>query len=508
MLYKRIGLIALMLLGMIGVVEVIGTSYNIFNDGTTGGNITFDAAGDSIKYINITQNGFIKNITIELTGFNTTDSVNFLSKDTEDEVSVTLSSPSILTSSQGGVCNVDTGNLSYDEDENSACGINASVSTNEANFTENFTISNNVGLVNMSVKGEVDGGSGCNAKLDTSCWSYSSNSWSGVKQRTGTSGSSPLTFANILPDECINSSKVQVLNRLYFGDAGNCNFGADVHYFETKLFIFNKSLIQNLTININSTRVYENLTNINGSLGKVDLNASVINSLCSSLSCWLGLNFSSKKAGKLEYFNLNITQNNQPNATNVSITPLPITAGNALTGHCNYSDSDNDQAGGNQTYWYINRSVINTANNSFSLLGGNVTELANITFSCRYNDTYDWSNWINSSTANVGDATSPTINSFSINSLTFTTGTINITANVTDALSSIDFVRATIDGVNQSMSLLGDSIYQFTATAGSGSFGTGQHNISYFIARDSSSNIQTNSSTINFTISAASGGSS
>jgi len=84
--------------------------------------------------------------------------------------------------------------------------------------------------------------------------------------------------------------------------------------------------------------------------------------------------------------------NSIPITKNVSITPEPLNEGNTAKGHANYTDADGDVAGGNQTYWYVNKTIINEANNSFTLLGGNVTLNSNITFSARYNETQDWSN--------------------------------------------------------------------------------------------------------------------
>lgn len=220
---------------------------------------------------------------------------------------------------------------------------------------------------------------------------------------------------------------------------------------------FGRGFPLNLWINVgnDSTVEYMNLTENRKNTSTIDLTSGFNNYISGNCAeskyldnCTVPIIFNST-AGMWAFSNLNITQNDIPNATNVSITPLPITAGTDLKGHCNYSDSDNDLQSGNQTYWYVNKSIILEANNSYTLKGGNVTELANITFSCRVNDSYDWSDWVNSSTANVGDATKPALNNctLSTTSITDASGnTINFTCTATDVSSNILSMSFDING--------------------------------------------------------------
>lgn len=140
--------------------------------------------------------------------------------------------------------------------------------------------------------------------------------------------------------------------------------------------------------------------------------------------------------------------NTPPTATNVSITPVPLNDGTNAKGHANYSDADGDIVGGNQTYWYVNKTLILEANNSFTLLGGNTTINSNITFSARFNDTFDWSDWVNSTTITVGDVTNPVLNNctLSATSITDVSGnTINLTCEATD-VSNIQTMIAALNG--------------------------------------------------------------
>ena len=216
------------------------------------------------------------------------------------------------------------------------------------------------------------------------------------------------------------------------------------------------------------------------------------------------------------YFNDTTGQQNQtdifnfiigniiPNATNVSITPLPIElAGTKLKGHCIYSDSDNDNPIDNQTLWYVNKSIINNANNSYNLLGGNITNNTNIVFSCRYNDNYNWSDWINSSQAIVEDITPPTITNQSINgNLFITTEKINFTVVCVDNIGLISSVKLESNrtGIfaNDTMTLIDSSINLYSYNS---LFSLGNFNATNFYCADGSSNIARDLSNFTFTVS-------
>ena len=145
-----------------------------------------------------------------------------------------------------------------------------------------------------------------------------------------------------------------------------------------------------------------------------------------------------------------------PFANNVSITPLPLPSSANTTGHAQYNDEDRGIAGGNQTYWYVNRTIITEANNSFTLLSGNITQLSNITFSIRFNDTFDWGDWVNSTTITAGDTTAPILNNCTLSSTSITDAsgnTINLTCEATDASSDIQTMVASLNGtINKTLS--------------------------------------------------------
>ena len=142
-------------------------------------------------------------------------------------------------------------------------------------------------------------------------------------------------------------------------------------------------------------------------------------------------------------------QNTIPIALNVSITPLPLQGGDTGQCHRNFSDADNDIAGGNQSDWYVNKTLILEARNLCSLGGGNTTLNSNITFSARFNDTFNWSDWVNSSTINVGDSTAPVLNNCTLSSTSITDAsgnTINLTCEATDVSSNIQIMAAYLNG--------------------------------------------------------------
>ena len=162
------------------------------------------------------------------------------------------------------------------------------------------------------------------------------------------------------------------------------------------------------------------------------------------------------------------TKNIAPNSSNVSLTPTPTSSGNTLRGHALFNDSDGDVTTGNFTLWWANKTIINEANNSFILLGGNVSEGTNITFSARFNDTLDSGSFVNSTTVNIGDSTPPILNNCNISSLSITNSagnTINFTCQATDASSNVQTMVATINGtLNKTISFSFSVSSTITAT--------------------------------------------
>lgn len=279
---------------------------------------------------------------------------------------------------------------------------------------------------------------------------------------------------------------------------------------------FGRGFPLGLTINVgnDSTVEYVNITENRKTITTIDFGAAsfnnyVIDSCTESKfakTCEVPIIFNST-SGEWAFDIINITQNNVPNATNLSIIVLPAVAEVALIGHANMTDTggDDDTFGGKETIWFINKTEINTTANQSILGAGNVTELANITFSARVNDTYDWSIYVNSTTITVGDSTPPVITNISTqNKTSFTTSEkVNITAIVIDGVGTVASVIATtnISGVhtNHTMNLLEGDTYEFAAT-----FGAGNYNIPFVYGTDGSGNRQITESNLQFTVSSPS----
>lgn len=196
---------------------------------------------------------------------------------------------------------------------------------------------------------------------------------------------------------------------------------------------------------------------------------------------------------------LNISVSYKPQADNVSITPTPLNSGSA-TGHCLFNDTDGDSSTGTFLRWYLNNSLRNDANNSFTLLSGNVTQDTNITFSCRVNDTNLAGDWVNSSIITVGDQTAPTLSSANVTPATGTsTSNINISISCVDT-SQISSVLVTTNKsnvhTNHTMNSLGNSFYQFIDT-----YADETYTIPFFYCQDTSTNLVIGTSSLSFTIS-------
>lgn len=203
--------------------------------------------------------------------------------------------------------------------------------------------------------------------------------------------------------------------------------------------------------------------------------------------------------------------NNRPNVTNVTIGTIPLNPNDIVYGAYNVSDSDNDKITGNQTYWYLNNTLVIEANNSFLLLAGNITLDANITFSIRFNDSLGWSDWTNSSIVMVGDTTAPSIFGNSTQGITsFTTSEIvNITVNVSDKSNLASVIveinrTGTSTITNYTMSHLNNEIYQISPQT----FAADNYIITNFYATDTSNNEQRTISLLTFEVTSSSSSSS
>lgn len=207
------------------------------------------------------------------------------------------------------------------------------------------------------------------------------------------------------------------------------------------------------------------------------------------------------------------------NVTNVSITPLPLEANTQAKCHYNLTNKISLTSTPNQSdnisitdlRWWINNSIVSTANNNTLLNAPNVTLNSNITCEVRINNGFGetaWTPYVNSSTVTIGDTTLPSITNQSIKSSSLiTTDILNITAKCTDT-NTINYVRAEINSSNKTMILLGDDLFSFSGEAGT-LFTVGLHNITKFYCADGSGNIANDTSNITFTVSnAPSGGSS
>lgn len=202
-----------------------------------------------------------------------------------------------------------------------------------------------------------------------------------------------------------------------------------------------------------------------------------------------------------------------PLVVNVSLSELPYQVGNTAKGNCQYIDYDNESSGGNQTYWWVNKTLITTANNSFDLSGGNLTLNSNITFSCRYNDTVNWTDWTNSSTATVGDTTSPSFpNDGSVNP---SSATINSVMALLVNASDNNQIGTMISEIRDPNSIKTN----YTMTLYDGSLHNGQWSFNYtattvgthivvFYAIDGNGNRANTGGTLTFVMTAASTGGS
>jgi len=297
-----------------------------------------------------------------------------------------------------------------------------------------------------------------------------------------------------------------------------------------------------IDVNDNSSRLYElnsgvqnledgdlviNTTDIN--LINITINESVINvrvnnTLTASSTHLLnftkgnwtfGYNlFTSRGAGvgdKTLYIDyINITNiNSVPTIVNITFNPLSVLETENVSIIFNTTDSDSDVVI-NNTYWFINNTMINYLGNLTTITSGNYSTNDSVIVMIRGFDGQEYGNYVNSSELIIGDIIVPDIISYFLtdNSID-TTGTLNVTANCTDDLSDIETFIFTIlsptTTFNRTFNIVGgeksvNSSYkifesQETATAGT-------YNITNLFCKDSSGNEQTNNTNLQFTVSA------
>jgi len=212
-------------------------------------------------------------------------------------------------------------------------------------------------------------------------------------------------------------------------------------------------------------------------------------------------------------FNFNITNNiSSYNITNVSLTALPIEAGNIVKLNYNITNLGGSQINDNislvDIHWYINNTYYSPANNLTTLSAGNVTPNANITGEIRINNGFGetaWTQYVNSSHATVGDTTAPTFkgNRTSMSSVQRDL-TIDIFVNSTDNIA-VDIIKVEVNNsqikVNFTMSLdsgvLGDGEWKYTYTTSV----VGTHRLVFYSA-DGSSNTANTGNELTFDVTA------
>ncbi len=164
----------------------------------------------------------------------------------------------------------------------------------------------------------------------------------------------------------------------------------------------------------------------------------------------------------------NLTVNNTniaPNVTSVIVSSsdhLNRTNGSLLASW-SYSDFDNDNIILNETFWFMNNTLIDEHKNKTLISHENTTKLENWTFSVRVFDGADWSEFANSSAIRIENAI-PSINV--VNSLISIEETqlANISVNATD----LDGDSLNITSNNSEFKLEGDNLIWNTNLTSSG----------------------------------------
>ncbi len=183
--------------------------------------------------------------------------------------------------------------------------------------------------------------------------------------------------------------------------------------------VLSTSLIEwnntNYTMNGSYTKWFSNMTNASG-----NISYRVYGNDSSNNMGFTGQRSVLLKANTLpEVINVSITCSDQRNRTNGSLTASWV-----------FYDADNNEEQGNQTFWFVNSTLINAFNNITAINSTNTSKNQNWTLSVRVFDGANWSTWQNSSVLTIQN-TEPVlaaISNISVNETNY----VNITANASD----------------------------------------------------------------------------
>lgn len=288
------------------IIFTAAASINIFGDTTSRGNLTYTKSESKFVNISIPKTAYIYSSTIQFLAYNVS---NYLRNETDGNV----------WSYENGTYNNVTTDFDYinDGDRGTAIytGFNGVAGTtgNDAMYIyENFTIMNGTSEANITLIYGLNSDDSCISYMQLSCYSAG---WQTVY--TDTDDIPIITRTVTLPNECLGNDTLQVRIASIMRDPAptpSCDGSdsMDFEFREAEIFWSNYIFPSNVSVRINNTIIYQNITNgisnFNGSI-IIDLNSTILNqeiNRCVGTFCNITLNATSESVGIIEYSNLDI----------------------------------------------------------------------------------------------------------------------------------------------------------------------------------------------------------
>jgi len=171
---------------------------------------------------------------------------------------------------------------------------------------------------------------------------------------------------------------------------------------------------------------------------------------------WISTNFTVSEVG---FYNVSVfmsdgfssstdsfvffSNNTLPVVSNISISPLPPSSNDTLSGNYSYSDVDGNVENGSEYRWFVSGVLQNVS--TIFLLPSHFIGTNTVVFSVRVSDGLNFSLWSNSTAVTINDNNPPSIHSVSVSKSSFpNTESVVLSSVVSDVASFISSVSFSI----------------------------------------------------------------
>jgi hypothetical protein len=268
---KVLKTIMMLLVTIICFSTVCAITETTFNNSLTTENLEYSNGLENVtRYLNIPKGSTITNASIDLIGLTGTE------KNIEESY---WCIGDVINCGSGADENFNT----YAKNYNKNGGTGA--------YFENISIPSYINSINYTFKIYQYGGAAAN---DIYYWNNSA--WQNIDIIT--------TNSIYIQSELINTSNITTLQiRVNMSNCVGYCVGSGIEYFYEGKVVFNDDYVNNISVYINNTLVYENVSEISSLINNIDLNSSLLTDYFAN-SGSIEFDFYSQQIGYLNYSNL------------------------------------------------------------------------------------------------------------------------------------------------------------------------------------------------------------